>query len=157
VATARRPRVWECRLYPEPGRRHLYVRAVVFHRRKDMLEFWRLCDGKPMHARARCQEVDQYRFDKGKSRRKTGLIACVSLWRGEMGTATVTHEFTHATMAWARRRGLDVASIDDGKAGVIPQDHPEERIAEALGHLTSQFVARASASGLYPREAGVPR
>ena len=143
-------RTWECRLYPEPGSSRLFVRAVVFDQRKDLLRFWHLCDGKPMQARARCQEVDQFYPSKNGGRpHKTGLVACVSFWRGEMGAEIVAHELQHAAFAWARRRRLNVGSIDDGGAGVVHRDHPEERIAEALGQITSQFMARATASGLY--------
>ena len=146
-----RPRVWRFRLFPEPAKSRLYVRALVFDRRKDMLEFWRQSHDVSGRARASCAEVSVLEPSKNGNRpRLSPLIARVSLWRKEMDVGTITHEFGHAALAWARRRKLKVEHLDDGVDGLIPQNHPEERIAWALGHLTSQFVARAAKAGLYP-------
>ena len=138
------------RLFPEPGKSRLFVRAIVFARRKDMLEFWRQSHDDSGRARASCAEVSVLEPSRNGNRpRLSPLIARVSLWRGEMDVGTITHEFGHAALAWARRRKLKIEHIDDGASGVIPQDHPEERIAWALGNLTSQFVSRANKAGLY--------
>ena len=142
---------WTFRLYPEPGSR-LFVRALVFARRKDLLRHWRI-SGAALYGRAQCQAMRVIHCDKGKPDRVTPIVAELSFWRKEIGMGTVTHECTHAGFAWARRRKLRVADISevqfDAMGAVIPQAHPEERIASVVGEIAAQFVARAVKVGLY--------
>ena len=147
-----RPRVWRCRLYPEEGS-SLYVRALVFARRRDMVRHWR-DSGSALFGRAQCQAMQVTHYDKKKRPRMLPIVAELSFWRKEIGMGTVSHECTHAAFAWARRRRLRVADVGevafDAMGAAIPRAHPEERIACVVGDLGSQFVRRAAAAGLYP-------
>jgi len=139
-------RYWKFRLYPEPDHSRLFVRAYVFERRKDQLKFWRMmggCIGR--EASAAHSEIERY-LPNG---RKDGVIGCAVFRRKTLGAGLVTHELLHAVAAWARRKKITTESLGErGDDGVIPQDAPEERMAQAIGQMTAQFWRRAIAAGL---------
>jgi hypothetical protein len=57
----------------------------------------------------------------------------------------VTHELFHATMAWARRVGLDLTRLADDD--YVNQE--EERVSYVHGRLCRDFMVRAEAAGIY--------
>lgn len=146
--------IW--RLYPDAQQSALFIRVLIFDRRGDLIRFWRECGSSHAEAHgtaARCQEVVAYRVGDDGARKKLPLIATVSLWRAQMSVGIVAHELFHATAAWARRVGLDLANISrDDSHGVLPEDAVEEQMATIHGRLVSQFVIRANHAGYYGNE-----
>jgi len=137
---------WKFRLYPEPGKSRLFVRAIVFRRRKDQLAFWKLMgDRIGRSAGAAHSEIERYL----PSGRKDGLIGIAVFRHSTLGAGLVTHELMHAVSAWARRKRIPTASLGErGGDGIIPPNAPEERMAQAIGQMTAQFWRKAIAAGL---------
>ena len=134
------------RLYPDPHHSRLYALAIVFHKRKDLLAFWRLCD-QDAKGRARAAEVHRY---TGKGARRLDPKFCaLTFWKGEIGSGTVAHELYHATVFYGLRRGFLFAELADTSTGFLPIEGEHERLADAMGHMMKQFVAHGYRLGLY--------
>ena len=143
-------KIWSIRLYPEE-QSSLFVLALVFKRRKDMIAFWRACHCKGI-GRARAIEVHRW-TNNGQQLRRDPKVACVTLWVNEIGVGTVSHELFHATVFWGIRRRLDFNELGTNAkhftAGNLARDGVHERLAYAHGELVRQFYNRAFALGLY--------
>lgn len=138
------------RLYPESGRR--YVRVHVHPTKAAMREYWRTSEarfnGGTWAGRvAYCTDVRKWFITADGRSRRDPCVAEVNLFASRLGTAVVTHEFFHATVAWGRRIGLDFTRLDAEDS----VNHDEERLAYVHGELCRQFVDRAYHVGLYTR------
>lgn len=146
-------RIWRVRLYPERKSR-LYVLAIVFEHRKDLIAFWRECQCHGI-GRARVQEVHRWTCNKTSKLRRDPKVACASFWVKELGNGVVTHELFHATIFWGIRRKLDFTELDSNKKhysqGNLARDGTHERLAYANGELNRQFVSWAYKKNLYNR------
>jgi hypothetical protein len=77
-------------------------------------------------------------------RKRPVHIGEINYNRDDLDPATISHEATHAVLAWARRQGLDVHNPSNPTAANMD----EERFCEALGALTSQLWEELRAQGL---------
>ena len=133
------------RLYPEGS---LYVVVNVWDSRADLLKYsdeddTQISNRRGIQGTANAIEIIDIR--RGRPARKKPIFAEVNLYRGMLGTEVITHEFFHATMAWGRRVGFAWQRLGDDNS-VTPD---EERITYVHGRLCRDFVARATAAGLY--------
>lgn len=134
-------KVTTMRLYPKPG--SLYVRAIVFERRRDLVAFWRACH-VTVRARAMCMEVHRIYVRPGHRDRLDPLVATVTILRDDLGAGLVSHEMLHATFAIARRLKLDFLEIGKDGSGVLPSTSPEELMCRWHGNMIAAFWRRLS-------------
>lgn len=148
------PKPIRFRLYPEPTRSRLYVRVNVWPTLASMRAF-RRAQGIPTsrHTLGSCTQYDCYSVSRRGPARKKPIFAEINLARGYMGMEVVTHEITHATIAWARRVGLPIAQLLSGDNTGRVSD-VEERFAYVHGRMCGQLVLRAEARGIYPKDRG---
>lgn len=135
------------RLYPDPKHSRLFALAIVFDRRRDLLKFWKMC-GERGGGRARASEVRIYRRD-----RLTPKFAVLTFWKGEIGSGVIAHELYHATVFYGLRRGFIFAELADTSTGFLPIEGEHEQLADAMGHMMSQFVRHAYRLALYGEKA----
>jgi hypothetical protein len=69
--------------------------------------------------------------------RTTNEHGTIFFYKGNVGAPVLAHEFTHAALAWARRRRLDVSR----RTGRYASD-PEERVCHMVGYMMYQFYAK---------------
>lgn len=140
------------RLYPESSR-GLYVRVIVFHDRAALKRCFREIGFRGWRTTAGyCLSYDRFRvYGRGDSRRDRRLpdFASVYVSADAMTMRIVTHELTHAAVAWGRRVGFDFASLVDDPERQGSVSNGEERFVTVVGTLCSQFMTRANALGLY--------
>lgn len=148
---------WGVRLFPVTGSQ-LYVRVMVFALRRDFEAYARALGFSHRRARdlfAFCAESDHYyRRRRGVPRRRHPLVADVVFWQHHLGVGLITHEFFHATAAWARRLRIPTAPLGVHQPGpvVLSGDDEEERLARVQEALVRRFVQWADAAGLYGPE-----
>lgn len=116
------------RIYPERGSR--YVRVKVWPTMREMHAYFRQRGLSCVRARGSLLIATCRGFRKGLA------IAEVNFQRGDLTTATLTHEFLHATVTFVERLRLDWR-------------RDEERIAEWHARTCHSFVERAYAAKLY--------
>lgn len=107
----------------------LYARVLVWPTREAMYEY------RPLR-----------RDHLGSSTPMIGgrCFAEVCLFRDALGSRVLSHEMFHATLAWARRRGVQLdGPAEDG----VSED--EKRVAHAHSDMMRQLVDRLYAAGLY--------
>lgn len=90
-----------------------------------------------------CGRYTVWQFKHRRQGRMLPCFAIVNLWRGRLGIGVVTHELLHATIAWAWRVKLPMASIhnEDGTT------ENEERFCYAHGELCRQFMVKGLRPG----------
>lgn len=137
-------RPWVCRLYPEKGSR-LYARVLVWPTKASMLQALNHTKGRQYtyDTQGVCTRVEIWNV-RHRHSRKDGCFAEVTLWRGCLGMNVITHEFFHATMAWAERVRLAFSNWAETRV-----TEEEEALAYAHGHMCAQFVTKATQAGLY--------
>lgn len=137
------------RLYPERGKRGLYIRVRVHETKRAMKAAaervgTRFAGGPWGRRLAYCNEIQAHNLRAGRWRRDP-CVAEVNFTKRRLGTEITTHELFHATMAWGRRVGFQFGRLGDEDS--VNDD--EERITYVHGWLCRQFAGRAWATGLY--------
>lgn len=139
------------RLYPE-ARRGLYVRVLVFATSAELRAACREWgDRRWRRTAGMCAAYDRFRiYGRSDPRKPRRLLefATVFLSRDNLTMRIVSHELAHASVAWAKRVGLDFKKLVRTSAGVDASSE-EERFVSVFGVLCSDFVERAHGFGLY--------
>lgn len=131
------------RVYPE--HKSLYYVVNVWRTKKDMYAH---CRWAKSTFQGLCTTYEVLKGEKGGPLRMLPECGQINLWKGRLGSAVVTHEFTHAALGWARRIRLDKDALLSHSGG--EDVHPdEERFCHALCEMVRQFVDRAYAAGVY--------
>lgn len=138
------------RVYPE--NKSLYYVVNVWPTRKAMYEHCRTALRFTGRFLGLCSTT---RWRQGG--RTLPLMGEVNLFRGELGTSVITHEFFHATLGWARRVGIDMNAVQAVGAAAEHPSNPdpkhvaadEERLAYAHGEMCRQFTDRMYRLGIY--------
>jgi hypothetical protein len=129
------------KVYPE--NKSLYCEVHIFDTKEEMYAFDNNTD---KDYEAKFIGIDHW-IVKGKknnpSVRKTPFYGILVFFKDQCGGGVVSHEMTHATLAWARRKKFDLTRLADE-----PDDNPvhvssaEEDFAWVLGNLVSQFYRK---------------
>lgn len=135
--------IFRIRVYPE--HKSLYYVVNVWRTKKDMYAH---CRWAKSTFQGLCTTYEVIKGDGKGGWRLLPECGQVNLWKGRLGSAVVTHEFTHAALGWARRVGLEPDNLlgHNGSADVHPE---EERFCHALCEMVRQFIDRAYAAGVY--------
>lgn len=126
-------------VHPDEGVR--FVRVNVHPTRKAMLTY---CNGRPHYAKVGrdtlgvCTEYIRTSYRKGKRARRHPCFAEVNMYVGGLTFEIISHEFFHATCAFARRAKIDTSHISADSNGM----QVEERLARAHGAMIARFYAR---------------
>jgi hypothetical protein len=136
------------RLYPE-ARRGLYITVMVWPSLRALRRATRrLGDSQWRTTAGYCYSYDRFRIRPRRKPRRLLDFATVHLARERLTMRVVSHELMHATLAWARRVGFNLA----GLAGLPDDAHAsddEERICTVHGELCREFMVKANRAGLY--------
>lgn len=138
------------RVYPGPRRRGLYVEVVVYATKAAMLAGLRdnhRPGGAQRHSRrvnGVCESFRVQRLDKAGRWRSTPCFARVNLYRRGLTAEIIAHEFGHAALAWAERKGL-LAALAERDTDMTA----EELVCYALGRMVNRFTLRARALRLW--------
>lgn len=138
------------RLYPKRASR-LYLVVQVWPCLRDMREYMRATypgNGSYRRTLGMCSSFKVVAYPKGRRSRTRPIFAEVNLCAANLTQRIVTHEFFHATLAYARRAGIDLGEPCRDVAGTLVVD-AEEQLSEAHGNLCNDFVVRAQKLGLY--------
>ena len=146
------------RIYPErsEGRKgYLFATVRVWPTRRAFRKHGKKIDNRTMlHPRCDgcCTTISVWKVS-GNVRRMTPEFAWIDLMYAHTDMNTVVHELQHAAFAWAVRRRLDPR--EPVKARIRPgprvgdRASVEERIAEAIGNMASDFVQAGLRTGIY--------
>lgn len=149
------------RLYPNGRSTGLFLVVQVWPALKYMRQYITSTypgNGSYRNTLGMCSSFKVVSYAKGKSARASGIFAELNLNAANLTMRIITHELFHATMAYARRMGLDLSEISNGS-----DDHTgpgvcetEESLTTVHGTLCSDFVARASDLGFYRQSKPTP-
>lgn len=132
------------RVYPEG--RSLYFLVNIWPTKKAMHQHVTWCK-PPFEAACSPYMKVNYRSGKGRTSPECGQI---NFYRRRIGSAVVTHEFTHAALAWARRVKLAPENLLGDEIGGGANAHAdEERFCHALDRMVGTFVDRAYKARLF--------
>lgn len=147
LAAGRKP--WMMRIRPT-RRGSLYVAVNVWPTRKSMLAYLRAEYDRrtPANTLGMCSDFKIQRFLKNRPMRTLPIVCEVNLCAGHIGTSVITHEFFHATMAYARRCKLMWERLA-GSDVATEASHEEEWLARIHGTMCAKFVDRAARAGFY--------
>jgi hypothetical protein len=149
-------RAWpvKIRAYPEGG--SLHVTCYVWPTKRAMRAHARRTHGPRGKFGAYCSTYRRVKVRADGTIRTSPQFGEVHFSIRQMGSETVTHEFTHAAWGWARRvgwkpepEGAMVGRFESGE-----DDVNEERFCYALGAMVRQFIDRAYRLGLYDPKDG---
>lgn len=146
------------RLYPRrdfrspSGKGRLYLVVQVWPCLRDMRAYMRVTypnSGSHRRTLGMCSSFKVVNYPKGKPARTRPIFAEVNLCAANLTQRIVTHELFHATLAYARRLGLDIGETfrDDWDNRSVSDI--EEQLCDAHGNLCNDFVVRAQKLGLY--------
>lgn len=113
------------RIYPED--RALYFLIHIYDTKKDLQDKIRAISNGKLDKRIRSGVAPTH---------ESSLLGLIFFWRKDAETMVLTHEFFHATLAWARRVGLDF-------------EKDEERLATVHGQMCAKFVRKCYDKGVY--------
>lgn len=147
------------RLYPATDKRtrgrSLYVNVQVWPSLKSLRDYLHAAYAKGQKGRpfkdalGMCSSFRVVTVPpRGKAIRTRPIFAEVNLCAANLTQRIVTHEFMHATFAWARRVGIKIAESLTEFDGPDVMDS-EEELCYAHGAMCSDFVRRATKLGLY--------
>jgi hypothetical protein len=137
------------RIYPDYATRYFLV--VCFCSRAKMRAYWKRFVSVSRIERVQFEAgmfAERHRVMEGrKIVRVKPFLGWVLFYRGYMGMGTVSHEMTHAAVAFARYDGVDLNDlIRSYPPGVrnnrARRESPEERVATVQGNLVQQFYQR---------------
>jgi hypothetical protein len=121
------------------------VRVVVWRTLADLKAAYRRLPGaRPTRHLYGCCRSYERRYRNG---RRAPDFAEVHLAQGYLGTTVLSHEFTHAALAWARTQkisGDDLVGESDG----AEVSENEERFCDVLSDLMAQCVIKLRALAL---------
>ena len=141
ILKKRLPRPVRFRVYPE-RRSRLYFGVVVWPTLKSM----RVATATS-RSRGATMRWETLSFRKG-TQRKDPIMGEIHLSKRHLTMEVLTHELMHATLTWARRKGL--------QEGLLNNDCEqrtrslEERVCYAHGRMGRDLVARCIEKGLLP-------
>jgi hypothetical protein len=134
--------VFTMRVYPEG--RSLFFRVNVWPTKNAMHRHVTWCK-PPFEALCSPYTKLDYRNGNGRTSPECGQI---NFHKGQIGSAAVTHEFTHAVLAWARRVKLNPDDLFGDHDGALATAS-EERFCTALDRMVGTFVDRAYKAKLF--------
>lgn len=146
------------RLYPQL-RSSLYLVVQVWPSLTSMRQYLDATYlGSKPHRRTlgMCSSFKIIAYPKGKRSRTKGIFAEVNLASANLTMRIITHEMLHATMAYARRVGLNVGTCGNENDLTTAVTEVEEKLAYVHGTLCSDFVARASDLGFFSQAEPTP-
>lgn len=126
------------RLHPNRGRCYLDVR--VWNSASDL----RKATGVKCCGLVRPFEVLNIKLN-GKTTRKS-IVGEIHLCKGALGIGVVSHEMTHAGLAYLDHRGIKLTRDDKNSRWVHDS---EEQLAYVVGNLVRLFTIKAYALGIY--------
>lgn len=126
------------RLHPNRGRCYFDVR--VWNNARDIQKF----TGIKCCAVVKPFECTSFKRN-GKTHRKS-IVGEIHFCRGALGVGVVSHEMTHAGLAYLDHRGINLQRDNLDSRWV---HNSEEQLADAVGSLVRLFVIKAYALGIY--------
>lgn len=135
-----RGQVAHFRIYPEPGLSSLFFHVRIFQTVEAMHAYVRTRPGNPARPGRFCKGMCSwwtrisFRSGRGRTHPELGEIVLARRW---LTMRIISHECTHAALAWARRRRVDVAERGRGQH----VSGGEERFCGALGDMARQIAA----------------
>lgn len=141
---------WPVKIRVYPENRALFATVYVWPTKKAMRQHARRVWQARDRFGAYCQTFRKVRVRADGRTQTSPEFAEVHFAVSQLGSETVTHEFTHAAWGWARRVGWEPEAEGEmhPMAGRFEMAN-EERFCYALGAMVRQFIDRAYTLGLY--------
>lgn len=134
----------------------MYLHVIVFDTVREMRQF--VNASSPVHQGRRfhgiCQTWTRVTFDCHNRARTHACMGRVVFARRFCSAEVVSHEMTHAALAWVRRNGWDLRTLqeddvsgDGRRMGAVTD--AEEAVCYAVGRMVNQAARRFRRAGLY--------
>lgn len=129
------------RLHPNCGR--CYFDVLVWNSAHDLRKATKAGKSKCFGMVRSFEVLDIQR--NGKTSRKS-IVGEIHLCKGALGIGVVSHEMTHAGLAYLKHRGIKLQCDNPNSRWVHGS---EEQLAHVVGNLVRLFTLKAYAIGLY--------
>lgn len=123
-----------------PKGRWFFFQVFVWKKVSDMRRTLKSCGCPYRHTEAICCANRLIDCRKSRKVRKTGLLGQIHFYRGSFTMGIITHETTHAALAWAREVGCNPTTRNGDRLA----SKEEEAFCWVLGNLARQIVLKTS-------------